>query len=142
MSKSQIGVEYIMVVGIATVLITSILIISYYYNRQIEDNVNLNQIEGLARSIIDNSEQVYFLGPPSKTTIKVFIPDKVESITFYTKEIVIKVRTGSGVSELAYISSVPLTDPGDPSVLSKSPGLRYITIEARSGYVHITDNLP
>ena len=32
MKRGQIGVEYIMVVGIATLLITSILIISYYYN--------------------------------------------------------------------------------------------------------------
>ncbi len=142
MSKSQIGVEYIMVVGIATVLITSILIISYYYNRQIEDNVNLNQIEGMARTIIDNAEQVYFLGPPSKTTIKVFVPDKVEQITFYDKELLIRVRTGSGVTDLAYTSSVSITNSLQPSKLSKAPGLRYVTIESRPGYVFITDNLP
>lgn len=130
--RGQISIEYMAVIGITTVVVISILAISNYYSRQIEDTISTNQIDRIGKEVIDIAESMYYFGEPSKTTLKVFIPKGIKNITITQNELVFNVTTGSGLTEMAYSSAVPIEGN-----ISRSYGLRYIKIEAKGGKVWI-----
>lgn len=126
MKRAQIAMEYMVILGFVTFMITSLIVVSYYYKGQLVDNVNLNQVDQIARNIVDKAEEVYYLGSPTKTTIKVEFPDKIEEIIISDYELNFKVKTKQGVTEIPYSSNVKLQGS-----LNVNPGLRAITIEAK-----------
>jgi len=132
--KSQISIEYLSIVGFVMVVIVFLIILSQVYSRKIEDQIIINQIDKLAKEIIDSAESVYYFGEPTKTTIKAYMPEKIEQISITSEGISFLVRTQSGVSDIAYSSSVNMS-----GTLSNKPGIKYIQIEAREGYVWISN---
>jgi len=130
--RGQVAVEYMAVVGIATVIALSMLIVSGFYSRQTEEIINTNQIDQIAKKIVDTSEEVYYFGEPSKITLKVYIPKGINRIDIHESELVFNVNLQSGDSDISYVSAVPLQ--GEISVVQ---GYRYIEIEASGGYVWI-----
>lgn len=130
--RGQISVEYLLVVGLTTIVVIFLLAISDYYSREVENTINTNQIDRIAKEIVDTAESMYYFGEPSKTTIKLFIPKGIEEINVSNNELNFRVRTQNGVTDMFYRSSVPLQ--GD---ISYSYGLHNIIIEARGGYVWI-----
>lgn len=130
--RGQISIEYMAIIGIATIIAISLLAISNYYSRQIEETIDTNQIDKIAKDIVDTAESMYYFGEPSKTTIKVYIPKGVESITVGPNELSFKVKTKGSVSDMFYLSSVTLQGS-----ISTSYGFHDIIIEAKEGYVWI-----
>lgn len=126
--RGQIAIEYLMIVGFATFVVISLLGISEYYKGRLADHTVTTQVDRLARELADTAEQVYYLGEPSKTTIKVYVPENIESITITGKEIWFKVRTRGGITDITYSTAVNVIGS-----LSTSPGLRDITVEAKCG---------
>ena len=131
--KSQISIEYMSIMGFVLVIVVFLIILSQVYSRKIEDQIIINQVDRLAKEITDSAESVYYFGEPTKTTIKAYIPEKIEQININQEGISFLVRTQSGVSDIAHSSSVNLS-----GTLSNAPGIRYIQIEAREGYVWIS----
>lgn len=129
---SQISMEYMMIIGFTTLVISIILIISSTYTTDVMESINLNQLDQTVKSIIESSESVYYFGEPSKTTIKGFIPEGVESILIGNKSIIFKVQTGSGLTDVGYKTTMPIN-----GTILTSPGYHYISIEAKEGYVWI-----
>ncbi len=130
--RGQVSIEYMVVIGFVTLIILSLLLLSRYYSRDIETAINTNQIDKLAKEIVDNAEYIYYFGEPSKTTIKVFIPKEVEQIDVNTNEINFRVATPNGDTDIFYRSAVNLS-----GTISTAYGFHYLTIEARGGYVWI-----
>ena len=130
--EGQISIEYMAIVSFVTVILILLIVISNYYSRGTEDQIIANQVDQLAKQIIDTAESVYYFGEPSKNTIKAFMPDKVELINITTNEIVFVIRTQQGNSDIAYSSSVNLT-----GAIQKTPGIHYINVEAKEGYIWI-----
>jgi len=127
---SQISMEYMMIIGFSMLVIIGILIISSAYSNDLKESVNLNQLDRIVKSIIESAESVYYYGEPSKTTLKVFIPERVESAVLINNSIIFKVMTSSGLSDVGYKTTMPLN-----GTISTKPGYHYISIEARSGAV-------
>ena len=130
--KGQIAVEYVILVGIVTALSIAMLVISMYYSKHVGTVVETSQVDRLGRQVVDTAETVFFYGVPSKSTIKTYMPNHVLSITVHPNELVFTVDTGTGTSDLGYVSAVPLQ--GD---ISATEGLKTIVIEAREGLVWI-----
>lgn len=130
--KGQISIEYMSLVGITAVIVISLLVISNYYSRQVEDTINTNQLDQIAKEIVDTAESMYYFGEPSRTTIKVFIPKGIRDVNVGSNEISFRVNTHFGEIDMSYSSDVALQ--GD---ISTSYGFHYITIEAKEGYVWI-----
>jgi len=130
--RGQVSIEYMIIVGIATVVIISLLAISNYYSKEVETTINTNQIDRIAKEIVDTAESMYYFGEPSKTTIKVFIPEGIKHINISNNELNFKVRTQTGLTDMSYGSSVPMQGN-----LPYSYGFHYVTIEAKEGYVWI-----
>lgn len=135
MLKSQISVEYMMVMGFAALMTLPLLLIYYTYSSESSDSVATSQALQIARKIVDASESVYFLGKPSQTTLKLNFPDRIDSINLLNREVVIKVKTKSGITDVVQVSSVNMSGS-----LPTSQGIHIITVKAEDGYVQVTSN--
>ncbi len=127
---SQISMEYMMVIGFSMLVISIIIIISSVYSNDVKESLNLNQLDRIVKEIIESAESVYYFGEPSKTTLKVFIPGRVQGVVLANNSIIFKVQTSSGPTDVGYKTTMPLAG----NILTTS-GYHYITIEAREGYV-------
>ena len=67
--KSQVSVEYMFIMGFATLITIPLLVIYYTYSADTSDSVASSQVLQIARNIVDSSESVYYLGKPSQTTL-------------------------------------------------------------------------
>lgn len=134
-SKSQISVEYMLVMGFAALMTLPLLLIYYTYSSESSDSVATSQALQIARKIVDASESVYFLGKPSQTTLKLNFPDRIESINLSNREVVFKVKTKNGITDVVQVSSVNITGN-----LPTSQGIHILTIKAEEGYVKVTSN--
>ena len=135
MPKSQISVEYMLVIGFATLMTIPLLLIYYTYSSDSSDSVAASQALQIARNIVDSSESVYYLGKPSQTTIKLNFPDKIDSINVSGREVVFKMKTKNGVTDVVQVSAVNISGN-----LPKSQGIHVLTITADEGYVKVTSN--
>lgn len=134
-SKSQVSVEYMLIIGFATLMAIPLLVIYYTYYSDSSDSVAASQALQIARKIVDSSESVYYLGKPSQTILKVNFPDKIYSTNLSDREVVFKIKTQNGVTDVVQVSSVNITGS-----LPTTQGIHIITVKAEEGYVQITSN--
>lgn len=143
--KAQVGIEYMILIGFVTLIITSILILAFVYSDRIRDGIKLNQIESFCIQLINSAESVFFAGEPSKTTITLYLPEGVNSLeikcgggsnppclvdeSYY---LITSVSTSSGEDKRAYKSRVPIQ-----GIISTGTGTRKLSLEAREDYVEI-----
>lgn len=133
--KSQISVEYMLIMGFAALITIPLLLIYYTYSSDSVDSVSTSQSLQIARKIVDSAESVYYLGKPSQTTLKLNFPDNIYSTNLSNKEVVFKVKIKNGVTDVVQISSVNMSGS-----LPKTQGIHIITIKADDGFVQITSN--
>lgn len=143
--KGQVGIEYMILIGFVTLIITSILIMAFVYSDKIKDRIRLNQVESFCVQLIGSAESVFFAGEPSKTTIRLYLPEGVNSLeikcggganppcpvdeSYY---LVAGVSTSSGEDKSAYKSRVPIQ-----GTISTGTGTKKLSLEAREDYVEI-----
>lgn len=132
--KGQISTEYLIVVGFVTFLIVSVLGLSLFYSSQIRDKIRFNQLQNFANKVISSSEQVFFSGEPSKSTITAYLPSGVGSVSILTNEIVFNVSSSSGFTVIAFSSDVPLYGS-----ISNLEGVKRISISANSTSVILSE---
>ena len=131
--KGQISVEYLMVIGFVAVITIPLVIIYYTYTADSSDEIIASQIGQIARKIVDAAESVYFLGSPSQTTLKVYIPNQIAGASLDNKEVLFNISTRSGISEIVQVSSIDLTGS-----LPTSQGAYTITLKARENDVEVS----
>lgn len=133
--KSQVSVEYLLVMGFTTLMTIPLLLIYYTYSSDTTDSVAISQSIQIARKVVDASESVYYLGKPSQTTLKFNFPDRIQSTNLSNREVVIKVKTQAGVTDIVQVSAVNMS-----GTLPTSQGIHVLTITADDGFVQITSN--
>ena len=124
-----------LVMGFAALMTLPLLIIYYTYSSDTSDSVTTGQALQIARQIVDSSESVYYLGKPSQTTLKFNFPDNIQSTNLSNKEVVFKVKTNNGVTDIVQVSAVNMSGS-----LPTTQGIHIITVTAQDGYVQITSN--
>lgn len=133
--KSQVSVEYMLIMGFAAVMTVPLLLIYYTYSSDTSDSVATSQALQIARKIVDASESVYYLGKPSQTTLKLSFPDKIKATKMENYEIIFNISTTQGIAEIVQVSAVNISGN-----LPTSQGIHIITIKAEDGYVKVTSN--
>lgn len=134
MSKAQVSVEYVIIMGFVAVISIPLIIIYYDYTAASNDEIISRQIYQVAQKIVDAAESVYYLGEPSQTTLKVHIPNQIVQATIeQEKEIVFKMRTKAGITDIVQVSSVNITGS-----LPITQGIHYITVKAEEGKVSLS----
>jgi len=135
---AQISMEYMMVVAFTLIMVIPMLAIYGMERQGINDSINTKQAENIARKIVDSAETVFFLGKPAKTTLKVYIPNNIDSVEINDYEVVFKVKivAASGgfiINDIVGSSQVNMTGN-----ITSDPGLHFIEIAADDNVVNIT----
>ena len=126
--------EYLTIVGFVMVLLIPLLVMFYNFRSESSDTIVSNQINQVGKKMTDTAETIYFLGEPSKTVIKTYIPAKVKSITIGNNELVFNISTRAGTDQMVFFSSVNIT-----GTVSITEGQHNIRIESKGAYVEIAD---
>src|SRR3989344_6125805 len=124
--KSQVSVEYLMIIGFVAIITIPLIIIYYNYTADSSDEIASSQINYIARKIVDAAESVYSLGSPSQTSIKVYIPSQIKGASLDNREVLFNVSTRAGISEIVQVSSVELV-----GALPITEGIHTITLKAQ-----------
>jgi len=105
--------EYVLVVGIAMLIIVPGAILFYNYSTKSEDQVLRSQIELIGNDLIEASEKVYYIGENTWETLKINIPNNVRWIYILNNsELVIEYDSHSGVSHAVFFSdNISITTP-------------------------------
>ena len=135
MDKSQISMEFIILLGFILIVSIPLIVIYYGYSNETKFELSQNQAMKIAHKIVDNAESVFYLGEPSKTTIKVSMPENIDKIIIHEKEVVFIIRYKGMPNDIVVDSPVSLSGN-----LSSSSGIRYITIKASGNNVVIKDS--
>ena len=125
--------EYVIVIGFVMLITIPLILIFYEHTRATSDQVITNQVDQIARKIIDNSETIYYIGEPSRTSIKVYMPENVENVTIGNNEINFRVKTNVGITDISYVSSVNISGS-----IAITKGIHYINIESKGDYVWVS----
>ena len=132
--KSQISVEYMMIIGFVTLMTIPLILIYHSFVQDSSTEITSTQVQQIAQKIAGAAESVYYLGEPSQTTLKVNMPGNVVSANLSAGyEIVFKIRADSGTSDIVQNSPVNITGS-----LPTAEGLYTITIKAKSGHVEVS----
>jgi len=108
--RSQISVEYMMIIGFVTLITVPLILIYHSFMQDSRDDINSVQVQQIAQKIVDAAESVYYLGEPSQTTLSVNIPDSIILVNLTAGyEIVFKIKTSSGAADIVQSSSVNIT---------------------------------
>ena len=128
--KSQASMEYLAIMGIVLLLFIPLTVIYFSYSAQAQDQIIDEQINNIGNKIISSSEEVFYYGNPAKTTININMPKKIEEIIITDYEINFRIRKSSGISDMAYISDIPIK-----GTIKNYQGKHTITIESKGDYV-------
>jgi len=130
--KSQSSTEFILVVGFLLAVLIPLMLIGFLYPQQGEAQINTGQITGLAIQIADTAEEVYYIGEPAKTTLKVYVPKNVKECMVMNDSIVFRVQTVHGITDV--VQRLPFNASGS---IPCTEGVKYITVESKGDYVWI-----
>ena len=129
--RGQYSIELVITFGFAFLMIIPLAILLYTHMNNTVGDVNDNQAGLIARKITDSANSVYYLGHPSKVTLKVFMPEDISAINITGRTIIFTSESGSTIVRTAKINMT--------GNLSASSGLHYIEITAQQYYVEIED---
>ena len=131
--RGQAAFEYLVLFSIA-LLILGILV---WYSQQAternrEEIIVINAITAVNK-IVEASDIVYTQGKPSRITLSVYIPERVESIEFNNNLIIMKIGIGAGTSDIIAESKAALQGN-----ISTDSGTKKIRVIAEDNYVNVT----
>lgn len=130
MIKAQVSTEYLIIVGFVMGITIPLLIVYFTFTEGITNEINYGQLDKVVKSMVDSADIVYFLGDPSQTTIKVYIPINTKEVILKDKSIIYRIKTRVGTSDIVYVSSANLTGS-----LPINSGTYLITVKATSDKV-------
>lgn len=135
MKRGQASVEFITIFGFVFLMMIPLVLIFFDQVGGIKDSIAENQLRNIALKIADKAETVYYAGEPSRTTIKVQIPENLESAEILSRTIRFSYRSSNNA--LHNVEAVSLVNiSGNISV---EPGIHYIELTSSGGEVSIAE---
>jgi len=130
--NAQVGMEYLMIVGFVTFILTIALVTSQFYSDYFKEQITVNQVDRIGKELIDTAEEVYFFGEPTRLTIRAYMPDDVSEIIISDKLIAFTIQGGGNLFNITHYSQVSLQGN-----ISSGQGLKDIKVAAAGGFVWI-----
>ncbi len=134
MKKGQVSTEYLMVVGFSLLILVPVLAAFFLQTQDLQDSVDLNAAKEAVRTIAENADLVYTMGPPTTVVIKVRVPDKVTKVSFQGRQVTMEVETAAGLSDVFETASANMTGN-----MSAESGTHKLKLTAQSSSVQITE---
>ncbi len=134
MKRGQVSVEFITIFGFVFLMTIPLIVIFFDQAGSVQDAIAGNHLRNIAIKVVDKAETVYYLGEPSKTTLKTQFPERIEYINITSRIIIFGYRTAKNhIQEILAVSQVNLTGN-----ISNNPGIHYIVIESSGDVVSIS----
>jgi hypothetical protein len=134
--KSQASMEFLVIFGFVFLMMIPLIIIFFDQTGFVQDAIAENQLKNLAIKIADKAETVYYTGGSSKTTIKAYLPEGINSFNITSRAVLIRYITKKGIQHnIEAVSLVNVT--GNVSV---TPGIHNIEIESSGGLVLVSES--
>ena len=131
--RGQVSLEYLMLVAFVLIILLPAIVLGYDALAKNRDAIAVRQAEQAAASIVQEAEIVYYLGPPSKSTVRVNIPGQVFDAVVHDHEVVYRIRTQNGIDDVAIFSRVNLTGN-----VPETQGEHLLTVQATGTSVEIS----
>jgi len=131
--SGQVSLEFAIIMGFVTLLIIPLISVFYYQVKETNDRVIIEQSYKVAKEIVDEAESVYYMGEPSKSMIKAYIPKHVQSIEISGRSVLFRIKISNSTSDVEAVSRVNLSGS-----INSAEGLRYIRLQATGDRVEIT----
>lgn len=133
MKRGQVSVEFITIFSIIFLMMIPLVMIFFDQSGYVQDGISQNHLRNIAIKIVDKAETVYYLGAPSKTTLKAYFPNRIDTfnITGRTIHIIYK-SDDNALQEIVAVAQVNMTGN-----ISSKPGIHYIEIESAGNEVKI-----
>jgi len=132
--KAQVSIEFITVFGFVLMMTIPLVTIFFDQSEGVKDRIAENQLRNIAIKMADKAETMYYLGEPSKTTLKAYFPERIEEVQIIQRTIIFKYRrASSSISPVSYTSQVNIS-----GTISTEPGIHYLVIQATGDEVSIT----
>jgi len=143
--RGQAAFEYLMMFSI----VLAILVILTYYaqdmtERNREEIIASNAIIAINK-IAEAADIVYTQGSQSRITLSVYVPENLDSIDFSDNMIIMRIKVGSGTSDIFTTSKAPFCceppcpNPSIQHCISKESGTKRIKIKSEGSYVNVTE---
>ncbi|MBU0536713.1 MAG: hypothetical protein KKE20_07130, partial [Nanoarchaeota archaeon] len=133
--KSQASIEYLMIAGFAFIIVIPMMYILYDYTTSLSKDVAESRISKAGNDLVNAAEQIYYLGPPSRTTLRFEMPETVQDIEIIDKAIIFSVGDISAPRKLTIFSKVDIISFLTPNDWAK--GRHDYKIEADGTHVII-----
>ncbi len=124
--------EYLITVGFVTFIVISVILVAYLYTGVLKNKIKENQVNAFANKVVATAESVFYSGEPSKTTLEVYLPSGVNTISIANDSMIINISTGATQMVRAYYSNVNMTGSINPA-----PGIKKLVLEAKATSVDI-----
>ena len=132
--KAQVSMEYLLVVGLGFLLIIPIILIAYTQSSRFSNDVTTAQIQKVGTELVDAINSVYYAGPPTKKTMKLYFPDGINNITIQGDKLIFSVRGRGGTYEYVAFAATNMTGSIEPF-----DGIHNLVVEASGSVVNVTD---
>jgi len=111
--------EYIMIFSLILMILTPTIYLFREYASQSSDDISVNNINHIAKTLADNSRDIFYLGSPSKIVIDVEMPNQIESMWLMNNHqdpdkdkheyyLMFKLNLKDGPEDFYFISDVPM----------------------------------
>jgi len=131
----QVSMEFLLITGFAFLLILPIVIIAYNQSATFNDEVSAAQIQKVGNQIAEAVNTVYYAGPPTKKTIKVWMPDNVYDVDITDQTLTFTVQGSGGQYEYSVFSDTNMTGS-----IQTFNGVHVLSIQAETNVVNITES--
>jgi uncharacterized protein (UPF0333 family) len=128
--KAQVSAEYLILLSFILAFTLVMFVLLQSYGQEAKDSIRLTQADQIAQKLVDTAEEVFYLGEPSKITVRISMPENVESVSIGNKELYFVINTQQGNNEVGCISKINITGS-----LPLSPGNYDVVVESKGDYV-------
>ena len=137
--KAQVGIEYLVVVGIIFLIIVPLTLIYLKYSGESSYAVTTSKVDLISNEIVNAANQVNVYGQDTQVKLTVDFPEGVQSVVTQGKEITFIILTKDGQSvEIAKVADVIFSTvtydsiiAGKHDIIVKSLGSSQVSIQIK-----------
>ena len=111
-SSGQVSAEFMILAGLVLIIFIPIFILIARGGIESAEQVSSERIGAIARTLLDESREIYYLGEGSRQTITLDVPRGVEAIRIVnvtdSSELLFSFVQGGIPSNISYLSEVPI----------------------------------
>ncbi|MFH0971076.1 MAG: hypothetical protein V1835_00765 [Candidatus Micrarchaeota archaeon] len=132
--RAQAAMEYMIMLGFAIAIILPLWL---YVNSSVgetKQGLDVTYARVAVNKIKDAADSVYVQGPPAMAYLEIDMPDNVYSTSVSGREVMIKLNTRGGVSEIYAVSIATMQGS-----LPTRAGRVRVRVKAETNFVNITE---